>query len=142
MKDLPLNFSGTDITLTEPVTLIDGPRAVIQRLVIRFKTFLGEYFLDAGAGLPYRQAILVKNPDLEQIRSLFRAEIIDCPGILELLSLDTDFDPFSRSLAITFRATIQASVSESVISSDVRLEFGLDDGSTLYFFDYNAPVQS
>lgn len=51
-RDLALDANG-DLDLTGGGYLVEGQAAIAQRLTIRLKTFLGEYFIDATRGLPW-----------------------------------------------------------------------------------------
>jgi len=66
--------------------------------------FKGEWFLDTRVGVPYYDSILIKNPDLVVIRSIFRNAILSTPGIANLDALTTAFDAASRKLTVEFTA--------------------------------------
>lgn len=84
-----------------PPRLVFGLEAVWQRLVARLHMFKGEWFLDTRQGLPYFQAIFVKNPNINLVASLFRRVILDTPGVLEVRSLVPVFDPKSRAFTLS-----------------------------------------
>lgn len=97
-----------DLRLTDgQVSLVDGADAVVQHIKIRLQFFAGEWFLDLREGLPYFQEILVKGPNLGRIRALFRATILETPGVLLVDRLDLDLDSSTRNLDVTFRATLE-----------------------------------
>jgi hypothetical protein len=79
---------------------------VAQRLSATLKLFLGEWFLDTRLGLPYFRDVLIKNPDLSTIRSMFQNAITADAGVESLVSLDLEFDSQARNLAVTFVATL------------------------------------
>jgi hypothetical protein len=82
----------------------DG-ESVVQAVKFALSVFQGEYFLDTTAGLPYFQEILVKNPDVAQIRRRIADRIESVPGVAELVSLTLDFDRPNRTLAVRFTIT-------------------------------------
>ena len=111
------NLNGTDLGL-DPLTgdiafedgdlvLIEGVDAVAQTLKQRLSFGLGEWFLSINEGVPYFQTILVKNPNIAAIEGLFRNTILSTPGVLELLSLDFDFDSRNRVFEVNFEARSQ-----------------------------------
>jgi hypothetical protein len=51
-RDLALDSAG-DLDLAGGGHLVEGQAAIAQRLTIRLRTFLGEYFLDTTRGLPW-----------------------------------------------------------------------------------------
>jgi hypothetical protein len=105
VADLQLSTVDDDLDLTgEQLSIVDGDDAIIQHLLIRLRFFTGEWFLDTRVGLPYYDSILVKNPDLVFIRSLFRKAIIKTPGIAGIDSLTTAYDGTTRKLTVSFSA--------------------------------------
>ena len=52
--------------------LARGVGYVRQKLSVRFKFFLGEWFLDLREGVPYYRDVFTWNPNLPVIRALFR----------------------------------------------------------------------
>ena len=111
------NLNGTDLGL-DPLTgdiafedgdlvLIEGVDAVAQTLKQRLSFGLGEWFLSINKGVPYFQTILVKNPNIAAIEGIFRNTILSTPGVLELLSLDFDFDSRNRVFEVNFEARSQ-----------------------------------
>ena len=77
--------------------------AIRQSITIRLRFFRGEWFLDETAGLPYFQEILIKNPQVPALQSVFRAELLKVPGVSSVESLSLVFDKPGRELAVTFR---------------------------------------
>lgn len=85
-----------------------------QRLEIRLDIQTGEWFLDITEGLPWRESILVRNPNLQAIRALFVARILstptviyqgqEYPSIIRLERFDITFDNSSGLLTIDFLA--------------------------------------
>jgi hypothetical protein len=105
MADIRLSTLDDDIdTSDEKWSLVDGDDAIIQHILIRLRFFKGEWFLDPTIGIPYYETILLKNPDLIAIRSVFRQAILTTPGIASLDSLLTELDNAERRLTVTFAA--------------------------------------
>lgn len=82
--------------------MVDGSRLVRQTIASRFRFYLGEWFLDVREGVPYYRDILVKNPDLDVVRSTFRQVLTTTPGVLDVLSFSLTFDPHDRVLHFAF----------------------------------------
>lgn len=103
--DLLLDDTSWDLSMGDTdLQLVDGPDAILQHLKQRLKTFLGEWFLDQRIGVPYFQQVFVKHPDPLVLDSAFKAEIINTPGITELLSFALSLDSASRGLHLSFAA--------------------------------------
>ena len=99
---------------------LTGPEYAKQKIAQRFKLLLGEWFLDTTKGVPWFQSVLVKNPNLELIKSLFRDEILAVPGIVGVKDIEAMFTPSIRTLSLAYVAVYVtgATVSE-VVSSPV-----------------------
>jgi len=108
--DIRLQDAQRDIDISGgDLNLIDGPEAVAQHLRIRFHFFLGEWFLDRRLGIPYFQKILKKNPGTNVVRAIIRRVITTTPGVLALISLDTNYEGAIRKLTTPFEARIEGS---------------------------------
>lgn len=83
-----------------------GRDAVVQTVRQRVFTNRGEWFLDLRVGLPYFTDILVKNPDMARVKSLFRQAILDTPGVESIETLELSLDRAARALTVTFEATL------------------------------------
>jgi hypothetical protein len=108
MTDIALTYSGQvgDLDLTgHRLNLISGSDAIRQQVIIRCKFFYEEWFLDERLGIPYFRDILIKNPNLDLVRSLYRQTILGTPGVATLPTLDLDLDTATRELTVTFVAT-------------------------------------
>lgn len=92
------------------LAFVGGPRLVRQRLVSRFRFFSGEWFLDQRQGVPYFRDVLIKNPDLGVVRSLFRRLILSTPGVLGLDSYELHYDQRERRLTFSFEARVAGGV--------------------------------
>ena len=86
------------------IAFVTGADAVAQHCSIRLKTFLGEYWLNLNVGIDYFGKILVKNPNMNVVQSIFRKTILTTPGVISLLSFSMDLDRASRAMTIEFRA--------------------------------------
>ena len=112
--DLALNANGSDLDLSTGLRFVDGDDAIGQHLKIRLRFFLAEWFLDLRLGVPYYRDVLIKNPNLVAVRGIFREVVLETPGIADVESLSTSFDPATRRLSVSLVA---------LLDSGVRLEF-------------------
>ena len=104
MADLALDTDGDLLIANNAVVLVEGDDAIVQQLRIRFRFFLGEWFLDIRQGTPYYEEILIKNPDLSRVNGIFKQVILSTPGIASLEEFDLNFDGAERLLTVTFLA--------------------------------------
>jgi hypothetical protein len=107
-------------TSTRSFRTLTGPEYAAQKIRQRFKLFLGEWFLDQSLGVPWFTEVFVKNPNLDLIRALFRAELLKGPGIIGVSSIESSFVPATRTLSLAYVAIYEtgAKLSE-VVSSPV-----------------------
>lgn len=78
-----------------------------QKLQNLFAFFLGEFFLDTRLGIPYRQFIFVKNPDLRIVKQIFRNVILSVPWIASVVGLKLALSK-ARVLSYAFAAKTQS----------------------------------
>jgi hypothetical protein len=97
--------------------LVDGRARVAQGIRIALKLWLGEYFLDTTAGVPYLTSILIKQPNRATIEAILRRTIRSVNGVTSVDSLDINIDRQARTLSVTFTA----SSGDDVISDTVLL---------------------
>jgi len=79
---------------------------VEQKLRLRLSIFLGEWYLDNTAGLPYLQDILVKRPQWSIVESVFKVAIKGTPGVREILEFVLLADKAARAVKVSFRVKL------------------------------------
>ena len=91
MADLLL--TNYDLALVNgELQIVRGAEAVAQHVVMRLRSFLGEYVYDRGLGVPYQQVIFQRGTSLASIDQILRQVIVNTPGVVEVLDLDLDVD--------------------------------------------------
>lgn len=83
---------------------VTGADAAAVTLRNKLRLFLGEWFRDIRLGIPYYQVVFVKNPNLNQIRAMFRRVIL---GTAPIAAVDTlTLGPIApdRSCPFNFKA--------------------------------------
>jgi hypothetical protein len=110
-----------DITFTDTVFQIvpDKKTQVKQRLELRLKRFLGEYFLDTRKGVDYFGVVKVKNPDIEVINSALKAEVFKEEAVTEIIQWDAEIDPANRVFKVLDTSRVRIDTTEIV-------EFGVE----------------
>lgn len=112
-SDILLDSNSHDLdTSGYTLHISSGLAATAQRIKIRLKMFLGEWFLDTAAGVPYYEDILVKNPDLNLVKADLQQQILTTPEVIELLSFDMQLINQTRTLNVTFAASTTSGLVE------------------------------
>ena len=106
MKALALNSSGDLNVANRTLSYVKGPNAILQKLQIGLRSFLGEWFLDVRWGMPFYTKILVKNPRQSDVEAVYRAAILSCDGVTGVTAISSSFDRTKRVMQLSFTATI------------------------------------
>ena len=69
-----------------------------QELNSRLNFALGEWFLDTLQGFPYLTAVLIKNPDVNVIATLYKSMFLATPGVAAVTSFTIAFVGATRTL--------------------------------------------
>ena len=101
--DLALNRGTHDLQLINgDFLVIDNKERIAQQLRITLWEWLGEWFLDARDGVPYREYILVKNPNMNHIRQVLTENIAKIEGVNRIDELNLSYDTKNRTLIVDF----------------------------------------
>lgn len=96
--------------------LTDGlSEYIAQKLYIKFRFFLGEYYLDATEGIDYIDKVLVKNPNIRVIQSVFRAKLAETDGVGEVIKLELLYNKITRELSANWTVKL---IDGSVIEGE------------------------
>lgn len=121
MLDLALDAKKHDLIIADgDFIVIDNAERVAQQIKIQLLTWLGEWFLDTTHGVPYLDYILVKNPNLELIASIFREQIMKVDDVNYVNSLEIDYDAQTRTMTVDY----EASTSYGIVSRKEKLGYG------------------
>ena len=112
-RDFTLDAGGDLDLSTGSLTLTTKAVAIAQALLIALRTVLGEWFLDTlNVGVPVYQDVLVKNPNLDVVRSTYRTAALKVLGVTDLVSIDLDYSSSDRSLDVSLVADSDAGLLE------------------------------
>jgi hypothetical protein len=101
------------------IKAIDRADKVAQQIKMTLLTFLGEWFLDIGFGVPYLEEILIKNPRLTSVESILRAKIKDVPDVEKITSFAMTYNRRARTLSVEFTAHTLLGVIEDSVTLDL-----------------------
>lgn len=112
MANLKLATDGDLDFSTGNLQIVTGTAEIAQKVSVRLKFFLGEWFLDQRLGIPYFQQVFIKNPQFSVLNNLFRGVVVNTPGIAEVQSFSLALNSATRTLTVTFLA--RASTGENI----------------------------
>jgi hypothetical protein len=84
---------------------------VAQQLWIRFKFFLGEWFLDRSQGFPWFQSVLGVKTPIGIVNQLIRRLILGVPGVAELKTFSLVNDTATRTASVRFTVVLTDGVA-------------------------------
>lgn len=77
-----------------------------QRIEQNLRLWLGEWFLDTSAGVPWLRDILGGRPNASLISAILRSQVLSDPDVDEILALTVDYGGTNRQLDINWRARL------------------------------------
>lgn len=102
-RDILADADG-DMTLTAGrFVWAEDAAAIAQSIKMRLQFFLGEWFADESAGILDFTTVFVKAPNIAIVSERFRTEIINTPGVNDLLEFTATFNRSARQFNVSFR---------------------------------------
>lgn len=123
MADLKLTTSGDLDLSTNDFQILTGIEAIRQELQIRYRFFLGEWFLNGLEGVPYVRDVLKKNPNESRVRAVMTEVALDTPGVEKVANYVATLDAAARNL--TVQLDIQALVNGVLVYEPFIVEVDL-----------------
>lgn len=121
MLDLGLNAKTHDLIIDNgDLIVIDNAERVAQQIKIQLLTWAGEWFLDTRHGVPYLDYILVKNPNIELISSIFREQIMSVDDVDSVNSLEINYNAQTRTMEVEY----EASTTYGLVRRKEKLGYG------------------
>lgn len=105
-----LNETGDDLAL------ITGVPEQSQSMRTQLRSQQGTSIYDPTFGLPYREQILVKAPDLNTVGAIVRGTVLQRPDVQSVPVFRIAFDDVTRRVTIEFEAVTDLGVVNSVIA--------------------------
>lgn len=136
--DLALDPTTGDLALdNSDLFFVRDIDAVAQFLWQKHRLFLAEWFLDENSGIPYHDRVFVKNPKGVEIDTIFKNDIMNTPGVIELLEFSATLDGPIRKLSISYKARAKGGIISfnSTFPGLIAGIITLEDGSPLELED-------
>jgi hypothetical protein len=106
MSDLTMNLLTNDLQVDGDLSMVRGEDAIVQDLQQTLQVWLGEWFLDTTVGIPFKQDILVKNPNLDVVNGDIVNAASNVPGVTQIIGVSFDYSNQNRTFSITVQAEI------------------------------------
>lgn len=105
MTDLLMDLVENDLkVISGDLSLAQGITAIQQDLQQTLQFWLGEWFLDTTVGIPYRQQILVKNPNLDLVQADLVNAALNVPGITQITDFSMQYSSTNRTASVFITA--------------------------------------
>lgn len=98
---------------TEGVT-VKPAEVVAQRLYIRLRSYLGEWFINTAYGVPYFQSILGKKISRPAVDLIFQEQILSENGVKEIISFKSTLEQRRYSVNFTVKVVTGETVSVGI----------------------------
>jgi hypothetical protein len=107
MKDIVINENGSFVRANYGFTMTtNNTDWIMQKIRIKLRTFLGEWFLDTSVGIPFFE-ILEKNPNTKLLEAIFKQKILEVAGVAEIVSFSLDYSGTTRTVKPVFSVKLQ-----------------------------------
>ena len=133
--------------LPEVSSFVTGPELTTQRAGVRLRTFgpsvegvSGEWILDQFVGLPFLDWRQQKPPDLANVTAVLTAEIASTPGVIRVESINTTFDPVTRTITAVGTAIIEGNEDVDELSVAFAVTIGRNTTPVLVTFYSSGAV--
>ena len=94
-----------------------GADFVVQSIETQLGLYLGEWWLNLGAGTPWFQTILISPADIANAERVLRDIILGTEGVTELVEFVGDFNTAARRFSVRFTVLTEFGPSGGVITS-------------------------
>ena len=103
------------LVFEDDIVLSRGVEAIRQGASLRLQQLKGQWFLNLDVGIAWFQDHLGQKLNELKLRADVREQILDTPGIIDILELEVDANAADRVVSITWLARAQFdTVSDSV----------------------------
>ena len=116
--DLKTNNNDLVVENGDLVT-ISGSEELKHFLLTRLQWFYGEYPFDTSIGVRYFEDVLVKNPNIPNIETLFKNVISETDGVNKVKGFSFDYNAENRSASVYFEVDTKYGDIEQTLSLGV-----------------------
>jgi len=114
LRDGEIYVKDQDIQLTT-----DRAEDITQQILMRLRSFRGDWFLNTNFGIEYFQEIFRKPIRFRRIEDIYKREIGAVDGVKEITDFTVDVDKDTRK--ITVRYSVSIDTGETISSQVVNI---------------------
>lgn len=89
---------------------------VIQRLYIRLRTFLGEWFLNVEYGVPWLEDVLGHKAPKSRVDMIIQSQILAERNVKQVTEFNSTMDTLTRNYTCSFRVRTDSGEESEVIT--------------------------
>jgi len=96
--------------------------SVAQKIKIRLKWWASEWRFDKSQGLPFKEGLFIKNPDIDSFEMAVRDKIFEVEDVVEVKDVSISYSPKERigKIAFTALTDFETIREEVVIDGKIR----------------------
>ena len=106
------------LTDTGDISLVES---IAQKIKIRLRWWLGEWRWDEDEGMPYRNELFIKNPDIDGFEMAVREKIFEIDEVTEVKDVSILYDRYTRIARITYIALTETETIKEEVKIDGRI---------------------
>lgn len=95
--------------------------SVAQKIRIKLLWFEAEWRFDKEEGMPYKESLLIKNPDMDYFESVVREKIFEVEEVTEVREVVVTYDKKNRSACIRYTAMTDYETIKEEVNWNVGL---------------------
>jgi hypothetical protein len=132
MNDLAMNLETNDLDIVNgDLYLATGSDGIAQDLQQTLQFWLGEWFLDTTFGIPFKQQILIKNPNIDIVQADIINAAAGVSGVTQILDVSFNYSNTNRTFSVSMVA--QTSNGQSVeVQAQITLPVNATIEGTVY----------
>jgi len=113
-NDHDIVFDGNDFSVTKT-----KDETLQQRLKVKLLTFLEEWYLDRGLGVPWFQRIFQKGTSKETVDIILKRKIAEEPEVISIQEFSSTLDNRNRTYRLSFVVKSESSKESIPIEFDL-----------------------
>lgn len=103
VRDFLLDANGDIAVINGDFAVVADAPAVKQGIQVRTQMFTGDCYINLDVGVPWREDVLIKDPDPNLVREVIGARIASVPDVLNVAGAELSIDGATREGSIGYQ---------------------------------------